>query len=120
MRRAFQYFDKYLADEVGSNKTDNEGYGFEWSSSSWPQYVLYFTIRRLTLEKQDDEEMRKLHDMAEMAIKDYSNPPVPNSRFMSPMEAAAGSAVEARSVGVIRRASGYLPQDDKYFVKESQ
>ncbi|PXF42759.1 hypothetical protein BWQ96_07511 [Gracilariopsis chorda] len=90
MRRAFQYFDKYLADEGGSKKTENAGMVSNGARIVGCNMLLYFTIGCLTLEKVDDEGMRKLHDMAETAIKDYSNPSLPNSRFASPMKTAAG------------------------------
>lgn len=82
--------------------------------------LLYFTIGRLTMKKLEDEGMQKLHDMAGTAIKDLYNPSVPNSRFTSPIEAVARSAVEARSVGILKETCGYFPPDDKYFVEESQ
>ncbi|PXF40986.1 hypothetical protein BWQ96_09281 [Gracilariopsis chorda] len=82
--------------------------------------LIHFTIGRLALEKLDDEWLQHFRDMAETAIRNYSNPSVPNSRFTSPMDVAAGSSVEPKSVGMMSGASGYLPREDKYFVKESQ
>ncbi|PXF39791.1 hypothetical protein BWQ96_10499 [Gracilariopsis chorda] len=82
--------------------------------------LIYFTIARLNMEKLDDEGMQKVHYMAQTTITDYSNPWIPNSRFTSPREAAAGFVVESRSGGMLRGASGYLPRDDKCFVRESQ
>ncbi|PXF40990.1 hypothetical protein BWQ96_09285 [Gracilariopsis chorda] len=128
VRRAFQYFDKYLAEEGESKNCDITPFDLEQTMKDMASngarivgrnMLVYFTIGRLALEKLDDESLQKVHDMVETAIKNYSNPSAPNARFTSLTEVAAGSSSDQRSVGMIRGASGYLPRDDKYFVKES-